>query len=773
VLEQSDKKDGAGALPSRAEVIAFVKRERALAEKAGSAPLKIGKREIARAFGVRGADRIALKRLIRELEDEGALERRRKTLHVAGRLPPMVLVDVQRRDDDGDLIAAPVEWDEEAHGAAPQILVHGGAGRRGSREPAPGVGDRALMRVALIREPGDGPAYAGRVVKILDRAKSRALGVFRADPDGGGRIVSVDKKAAGREIWIPPGAEQSAEDGELVSVDVASQTRLGRPAGKVVERLGSVGSERGISLIALKRHGCPDAFSAAALAQARDLRPTGLEGREDWRALPLVTIDPPDARDHDDAVHAIPDPDPANEGGHILVVAIADVAAYVRPDSPLDREALDRGNSIYFPGRVVPMLPERLSNDLCSLRAQEDRPALAARMVIDRHGRKLRHTFHRVMMRSAAKLSYDEAQAAIEGSGSVPDGLLRGVLRPLWAAYESLKTARDQRAPLALDLPERKILLREDGSIDRVVTPERLDAHRLIEEFMILANVAAAETLEDRRQPLIYRAHDEPTVEKINDLSDFLGTLGVKLAKGQALRPAQFNGILARVAGSANEALVNEAVLRAQAQAEYTARNYGHFGLHLRRYAHFTSPIRRYADLVVHRALIAALHLGERGGPSMEPGWLDDVAARISAAERRAVAAERETVDRLVAFWLADKIGAEFSGRISGVVKPGLFVKLDHTGADGFVPAATLGADYFRFEEKRRALVGTRTRESFRLGDGVRVRLVEAAPFAGALRFEIVRAGASGDRAVLARDRSSTGREGAPAPWKKLRKSGR
>ena len=431
----------------------------------------------------------------------------------------------------------------------------------------------------------------------------------------------------------------------------------------------------------------------------------------------------------------------------MLTVAIADVAAYVRPGSALDREALERGNSVYFPDRVVPMLPERISNDLCSLRAGEDRPALALRMRIDAGGRKLDHALHRITMRSHARLAYAQAQAAVDGApDDVTAPLLRPVLEPLWAAYRALKTARDAREPLDLDLPERKIVLDAQGQVDHVLVPERLDAHRLIEEFMILANVAAAELLESKRQQLIYRAHGEPSIEKLHNLGEFLKTIGIKLAKGQVLNPAQFNGILARVRGTEHEQIVNDVVLRSQAQAEYTPDNYGHFGLHLRRYAHFTSPIRRYADLVVHRALIRACGLGQGAGqdtpydglPDLARDEMADIAERISAAERRAMAAERDTVDRLIAAHLADKVGATFAGRISGVTRAGLFVKLADTGADGFVPAATLGDEYFRYEETLHALVGSRTGETRRLGDAITVRLMEAAPFAGALRFAVV-----------------------------------
>jgi ribonuclease R len=414
----------------------------------------------------------------------------------------------------------------------------------------------------------------------------------------------------------------------------------------------------------------------------------------------------------------------------------------VQPSSALDREALTRGNSVYFPDRVVPMLPERISNDLCSLRPDEDRPALAVRMTIGADGRKRRHSFHRVMMRSAAKLHYAQAQAALDGrTDATTAPLMQRVLKPLHAAYLALAKARDAREPLALDIPERKLILKPDGTLDRVIVPDRIETQRLIEEFMILANVAAAETCEERRVPLLYRVHDAPALEKLAALREFLATLDLHLSKGNVLRPADFNRVLARVKGHDVERLVHEVVLRSQAQAEYEAKNYGHFGLQLRRYAHFTSPIRRYADLIVHRALIRGLKLGEGGLPDLAPEGLAETGARVSAAERRAMAAERETVDRLIAHHLADRVGATFRGHVSGVTRAGLFVKLDETGADGFVPARTIGNEFFRYEEKHHALIGDRSGESYRLGDKVEVKLVEAIPIAGALRFEILSEG--------------------------------
>jgi ribonuclease R len=562
-------------------------------------------------------------------------------------------------------------------------------------------------------------------------------------PGGGGLLVPVDKKQAGRELNIAPSDTGGAEDGDLVSVDLIRSRGYGLASGRVKERLGSLASEKAISLIAIHAHEIPQAFSPSASREAEAALPATLQGREDWRDLPLVTIDPPDAKDHDDAVHAAPDPDPHNKGGYIVHVAIADVAFYVRPGSALDRDALTRGNSVYFPDRVVPMLPERISNDLCSLVPGEPRGALAVRLVIGPDGRKRSHSFHRVLMRSAAKLHYAQAQAAIDGRpDDVTGPLLEPILKPLYAAYALVKLARDERDPLDLDLPERKILLKPDGTVDRVIVPERLDAHRLIEEFMILANVAAAEMLEKKALPLIYRVHDEPTQEKVHNLQEFLKTLDLQFAKTGALRPSLFNRVLGQVRGEDYEPLVNEVVLRSQAQAEYSAENYGHFGLNLRRYAHFTSPIRRYADLIVHRALIRSLGLGEGALPETETlETLSEVAAQISVTERRAMKAERETADRLIAHFLADRIGATFQGRISGVTRAGLFVKLSDTGADGIIPIRTLGTEYFNYDETRHALVGSRSGAMHRLGDVVDVRLVEAAPVAGALRFELLSEG--------------------------------
>ena len=597
----------------------------------------------------------------------------------------------------------------------------------------PRKGERVLARIEPAR---DGRyRFRARVIrKLTDRSK-RVLGVYRIAKGHGARVVPADKKAR-HELQVLAGDENGARNGELVEVDIVRARGHGLPLARVRERLGDLTSQRNISLIAIHQHGIPNEFAEKVIHESEALKPFARARRTDLRGVPLVTIDPPDARDHDDAVWAETD---GKTGATSVIVAIADVAAYVRPGTALDREARIRGNSVYFPDRVVPMLPERISNDLCSLREGEERPALACFMSFDKTGRKTAHRFERVIMRSAAKLSYETAQAAIDGrGGGKAEALLEQVLKPLWQAYAILRKGRAAREPLELDLPERKLILDAHGLIERVVTPLRLDAHRLIEEFMIQANVSAAEELEAKKTPLLYRVHEPPSEEKIRALAEFLHTVGMALPMGQVMRPKHFNRILGEVKGKDYQHLVNEVVLRTQAQAVYSSGNKGHFGLSLRRYAHFTSPIRRYADLIVHRALVSALGMGSDGLSTEDISRLKDTADMISDAERRAMAAERETADRLIASHLAAQTGAVFRGRIGGVVGAGLFVTLDDSGASGFVPVATLGSGYFVYDQTRHALIGERTGATWQLGDRLEVRLVEATPVSGGMRFEVV-----------------------------------
>ena len=721
-----------GGLPSREELLQYL----------ASAQSKAGKREITKAFGIKGDDRVALKAMLAELTADGTLVGNRKSLKQHGQVPSVAVLEIVARDNEGELVAEPVAWEEDA-GPRPRILMLSRKSRDRDPDMALGPGDRVLARVTRL-ETADvfGYRHEAEPIKKLPRERQRLLGVFRAHPKGGGNIDPVNRRDL--KSWpVRTGDEGLAKDGDLVRFDIASRHRSGVPEARVAETLGNPRDMRQISLIAVHAHGIPDEFPDVVLREVEDLAPLTPAGRMDLTRLPLLTIDPADARDHDDAVCAVADTNPRNAGGFVVTVAIADVAHYVRPATRLDREAEKRGNSVYFPDRVVPMLPERISNDLCSLREGELRPCLAVTMTFDKNGAKRRHEFQRGLMRSAAKLSYEEAQAAIDGNPSEKcKPLMTGSLEPLWAAYACLKKAREVRAPLDLDLPERKIVMDGAGRVARIVIPERLDAHRLIEEFMIQANVAAAETLEENRTPCVYRIHDRPSAEKLVALAEFLETLNIKLPKGEGLKPAEFNRVLAQAKSLPVADLVNEVVLRSQAQAEYNITNIGHFGLHLQRYAHFTSPIRRYADLLVHRALIHALKLGDDGLRKEDEAELKDVAKSISEAERRAMAAERETSDRLLSAHLADRTGATFPARIAGVTRSGLFVRLRETGADGFIPISTIGrGEYWRHDEGSHALIGERTGTGYRLGDQVEVRLVEAIPTAGALRFEMLSEG--------------------------------
>ena len=705
------------SVPSREDVLRFIAEQ----------PGPVGRREIARAFGVKGGDRTALRRLLAELADEGLIGREaRKRYSEPGTLPPVAVVRISRIDNDGQLHAEPVSWTEET--PAPPIVFSD------ERRPgaAPAMGDRFLVR--LQRHAGH---YEARVIRRLQAGPTRLIGVYTV-VSGNGRIVPTDKRQK-HEYQVRDSEAGGARAGELVEAEVLPGRRLGLREVRVLDRLGPVGDPRSASLIAIHANGIPDRFSEAALEEAAQARPVAdLGQREDLRHLPLVTMDGADARDFDDAIWAAPDSDPANSGGWQLIVAIADVAHYVRHKRPLDREARERGNSAYFPDRVVPMLPHALSNELCSLKPDEDRPVMAVAMTIDKHGRKIGHRFMRAMIRSAARLIYEEAQDAVDSLPSpVDDSLRETVLQPLYGAWSALMEARAKRHPLDLDLPELQVKLDTDGRVASVQHRDRRDSHRVVEEFMILANVCAAETLEQHRMACMYRIHDEPDRERLYGLREFMRSLNMNLAMGQTIRPEMFNRLLARAADTPHVEAVNQAILRAQAQACYSPDNIGHFGLNLQRYAHFTSPIRRYSDLLVHRGLIRALKLGNDGLSDEEIESFERTAEHISNTERRAMAAERDANDRYLAAYLADRVGAEFPARIGGVTGAGLFVRLADTGADGLIPISTLGAEYFRLDEGKGALVGECSGRMFRLGDPLRVVLRDANLYTGGLIFAL------------------------------------
>ncbi len=706
-------------LPTREKVLEFIRES----------PTPVGKREVARAFGIKGADRIGLKALLKDLERSGEVDRgKHRRIASPGALDEVVTLTVLGPDADGELLAAPADMSSETK--SPRIFLLPDR----LAKPALARGDRVLARLRRL----DGNAYEARVIRRLPILPARIVGLFDRAGDGSGRIRPAGKKSRS-EYRVAAADTTGAKSGEIVLAQALPGQRHGLPQARVVERLGPHGGPRSASLLSIYEHDIPVAFDSEAQAIAAAAQPVGLGERTDLRAMALVTIDGADARDFDDAVFAEPDSDPKNPGGFVLLVAIADVAHYVRSGDPLDRNAYWRGNSVYFPDRVVPMLPEELSNGLCSLKPGEDRGCLAVRMVIDAEGRKLRHRFMRALMRSSARLTYEQVQAAADGqAGERTAPLLQSAIKPLYAAFRALLNERQRPGTLDIDLPERQVILDEQGKIQRNQPRQRLDSHRLIEEYMIAANVAAAETLEKLHQPCMYPEHDAPDAAKIEALREFVATLGLNLARGQVLRPKMFTQLLEKANETPHALMVHELVLRSQSQAVYSPVNIGHFGLALPRYAHFTSPIRRYADLLVHRALIAGCRLGDGALPSEAGERFAAMGEHISATERRAAAAERDAIDRFVAAFLADRVGTIIAGRVTGVTRFGLFVRLEETGADGLVPIASLPNDFYDHDEGGHALVGRRWGRVYRLGEQVTVRLVQAEPLTGGLLLELI-----------------------------------
>lgn len=701
---------GAG-LPDREAVLAFLR-------VSGS---EVGKRDIARAFSLDAQAKIALKALLKEMAAEGLIEQdSHRAFRPAGSLAKLTTLRVVAINEHGEALGEPEEWAGTAK--PPRIPILERKQQMGRGKPL-GLGDRVLVR---IEEKRSG-RFRAHILKQLERAIEQILGVLRAD--GNQLILEAVNKKLRLDFQVATDASAGATPGELVLAEaVGRQNRFGPQQVKVIERLGSPFAPRSLSLIAIHQHGLPTRFSNEAIADAKHAAEQALGAREDLRNISLLTIDPIDARDHDDAIWAAADDDIKNPGGWQLIVAIADVSFFVTPGSALDTEARSRGNSAYFPDRVVPMLPEILSADVCSLLPDVDRACLACHMRIDAQGALIDFRFTRAVMRSHANLAYEVADAR----KSDP------LLAPLWGAWQALEAARSKRDPLNIDIPERRVELDEAGQIRRIAPRIRLEAHKVVEEFMILANVAAARQLEKLAHPVVYRLHEAPSTEKVRALKVFLRTLEHDFSHGQTLRPTQFNRVIAAVRGSDAEQLVQEMVLRTQTQAYYGLDRLGHFGLALPTYAHFTSPIRRYADLLVHRALVSGLDLGKGGLDAPAAQALERTCEHISAAERRAMIAERDTIDRYVAAYLADKTGTIFSGRINGVSRFGLFVTLNDIGGDGLIPIRSLGQDYYDYDEQAMTLVGRTHGEKFNLGQQLMVRLIEAKPITGGLVFERV-----------------------------------
>lgn len=711
--------DETSNFPTKEELIDFIRNSK----------VPLNKRDIAKAFDIKGQDRTTLRVLLRELTEEGALSKNpTKSYASPESLPETMLIEVIGIDADGELTAKPVDW--HGTGDAPTIFVF-------SKAQELRKGERVL---AKLKKTGHNE-YEAKVMKALDGDPMKVIGVYKSYK-GGGYVYPANKKIK-EDFFVPAEYNIGAEDGDLV---LAEQMPASRNAPKsqnpvkILEVLGKKDDPRLISLISIHSHGIPTEFSAEVLADADQFSEPDLSGgREDLRAIPLVTIDGADARDFDDAVFAEPDTDPKNPGGWHLIVAIADVSFYVRPHAPLDKSAYERGNSTYFADRVVPMLPERLSNDLCSLRPHVNRACLAAHLWIDKDAHMIKWRFTRGLMRSAARLTYEQAQAAQDGAPDDTTGpLVEGIIKPLYDAYALLKRAREIRGALELDLPERKAIIDAEGNITAIVPRVRLASHQLIEEFMILANVAAAEALEEKHAPCVYRCHDKPAFDRLEATREFLKEFGYSLPKADDLQPKNLNHILKLSAEREDKALIHTVLLRTQSQAVYSPDNIGHFGLALEKYAHFTSPIRRYADLLVHRSLVRTYKLGEGGLSDHEMEALTEIATHISTTERRSMLAERDVMDRFTAQYLSMNLDKTFKGRISSVTHFGLFVSLDETGADGIVPMSYLPRDFYVHDEKRHALVGKNTGRTFRLMEPVVVRIVEADSLRGSTVFEII-----------------------------------
>lgn len=638
-------------------------------------------------------------------------------------LPDTLVVTVSHVNDDGEAIAVPTPWNHRHK--PPHVII------TSCTADAPAVGQRALARLTRISKH----AYEAHVIKVLPDEKPQTIvGTFLVSQDKA-RIEPADRRL--RNSFIVERDDQGgAKHGELVAaiVQAVRHKGLGLQYAKVTTRIGTAQSPGAFSLIAIHTHGLPTEFSPAALAMAEEATPPVMEaGREDLRKIPLVTIDGADARDFDDAVFAEPD----GSNWHVIV-AIADVAHYVPEDSALDIDAFERGNSAYFPDRVVPMLPAALSNGLCSLNPDEDRYCLAVHLWIDAHGHTTRYRFVRGIMCSHRRFTYEDIQRIADNEHTHP--LYAKVVAPLYGAYAALTREWEQRGALDLNLPEHKVTLDDKGSVSAIIPRERLTSHRLIEAYMVAANVAAADYLVHHRAGGIFRVHEPPSIDKLDELRRLLDIAGYGLSKGSGISAQHFNKVLRKSEGTPEAYMVHTAVLRSQMQAFYRHENVGHFGLGLQKYCHFTSPIRRYADLMVHRALIAHLAHDKNAReklPHTKRRELEKIADHISITERKAMLAERDSMDRYRTAYMSARLGQDFGAAITGINKFGLYATISDIGVTGFVPVRALGEGFFRYDERHSCFREHRGERRYRLGDPLVITVEEANSLTGNLIFSV------------------------------------
>jgi ribonuclease R len=588
--------------------------------------------------------------------------------------------------------------------------------------------DRALVRVTGLDRKG---RREGAIVEVLERANSKVVG--RVLIEHGITVVVPENRRINQDILVPPDKKTKVKAGQVVMVEIIEQpNRHAQPIGRIVEVLGNY-ADPGMEIeIALRKHDLPFEFSPKAVEETRALpdkvRKTEWAARKDIRDLPLVTIDGETARDFDDAVFA------EKKGrGWRLVVAIADVSHYVRPGMALDREAMERGNSVYFPRRVIPMLPEKLSNGLCSLNPDVERLAMVCDMDINNSGEIKGYTFYPAVFRSRARLTYNQVWSWLSAEAQ-PESDVHRVLQPqllaLYALFHILLKARHKRGAIDFETIETMMLFNDQGKIDNIIPVHRNDAHRLIEECMLAANVCASAFLEAHQQPCLYRVHEGPTPEKLEGLRNFLKEFGLGLPGGEDPTAKDYGVLLEKIKPRPDAQLLQTVMLRSLRQAMYSPDNVGHFGLSYEHYTHFTSPIRRYPDLLVHRSIKAVLD-----GGRYAPGKWDEIGLHCSLTERRADEATRDVNNWLKCYYMRDRIGEEFAGTIAAVVPFGVFVALDSVYVEGLVHVSELGEDYFKFDNVKHLMLGERSGQRYRLGDRLQVKLLRADLETGRIDF--------------------------------------